>query len=128
MLTRGTKTRNAQQIAEFFDSIGGRRERHLRQQHLGVGCTPSSTRTSDKAMAAYADVVNNPTFPEDEAAAMKKRVIAGIAAQDADWFAQASRYFRGQFYGPMNSPYQFLAIGTKKNVEELHHRSDARLV
>lgn len=116
MLTRGTKTRNAQQIAEFFDSIGG---------EVSATCGNNTwawnaaflNKDLDKAMAAYADVVNNPTFPEDEAAAMKKRVIAGIAAQDADWFAQASRYFRAQFYGPMNSPYRFLAIGTKKNVE-----------
>jgi zinc protease len=116
MLTRGTKTRNAQQIAEFFDSIGG---------DVSATCGNNTwawnaaflNKDLDKAMAAYADVVNNPTFPEEEAAAMKKRVIAGIAAQDADWFAQASRYFRAQFYGPMNSPYRFLAIGTKKNVE-----------
>lgn len=116
MLTRGTKTRNAQQIAEFFDSIGG---------DVSATCGNNTwawdasflNKDLDKAMAAYADVVNNPTFPEDEASAMKKRVIAGIAAQDADWFAQASRYFRAQFFGPMNSPYQFLAIGTQKNVE-----------
>lgn len=116
MLARGTKTRNAQQIAEFFDSIGG---------EVSATCGNNTwawnaaflNKDLDKAMAAYADVVNNPTFPENEAAAMKKRVIAGIAAEDADWFAQASRYFRQQFYGPMNSPYQFLAIGTQKNVE-----------
>ena len=116
MLTRGTKTRSAQQIAEFFDSIGG---------EVSATCGNNTwawnaaflNKDLDKAMTAYADVVNNPTFPDDQVAAMKKRVIAGIAAQDADWFAQASRYFRQQFYGPMNSPYQFLAIGTQKNVE-----------
>lgn len=116
MLTRGTKTRNAQQIAEFFDSIGG---------EVSATCGNNTwawnaaflNKDLDKAMVAYADVVNNPSFPDKEAAAMKKRVIAGIAAQDADWFAQASRYFRAQFYGPMNSPYRFLAIGTQKNVE-----------
>ncbi|HEY2584748.1 MAG TPA: pitrilysin family protein [Tepidisphaeraceae bacterium] len=116
MLARGTKSRNAEQIAEFFDAIGG---------EVGATCGNNTwawsasflSKDLDKALPAYADVVNHPTFPEDEASAMKKRTESAIAAQDADWFAQASRYFRQQFYGPMNSPYQFVALGTEKNVQ-----------
>lgn len=116
VLTRGTKTRTAQQIAEFFDSIGGGMSGTCGNNTWAWNAA-FLNKDLDKAMAAYADVVNNPSFPEDQVAAMKKRVIAGIAAEDADWFAQASRYFREQYYGPMNSPYRFLAIGTQKNVE-----------
>lgn len=116
MLTRGTKTKNAQQIAEFFDAIGG---------EVGATCGNNTwawsasflSKDFDKALPAYADVVNNPALPDEEAAAMKKRTESAIAAEDADWFAQAGRYFRQQFYGPMNSPYQFVALGTEKNVE-----------
>jgi zinc protease len=116
MLVRGTKTKSASQIAEFFDSIGG-------AVHTSCGNNTWScdatflARDFDKAFTAYADVVNNPAFADGEAAAMKKRIEAAIAAQDADWSAQAGRFFKKQFYGPMNSPYQFLAIGTPQNVE-----------
>ena len=69
------------------------------------------------ALEAYADVVNNPTFPADELEPMKQRVIAGIQSQDADWTTQAFRYFKQQYFGPSNSPYQFLTIGTADNVK-----------
>jgi zinc protease len=116
MLTRGTKTRNAQQIAEFFDAIGGEVSATCGNNTWAWSASFLS-KDLDKALPAYADVVNNPTFPGDEASAMKKRTESAIAAQDADWFAQAGRYFRQQFYGPMHSPYQFVALGTKQNVE-----------
>jgi zinc protease len=69
-----------------------------------------------KTMEVYADVVNNPTFPESEIGQMKKRVIAGIESIDADWTSQAMRFFKQKYFGPMNSPYQFLPIGVKENV------------
>jgi zinc protease len=117
LLTRGTKTRDAAQIAEFFDSIGG---------EIGASCGNNTwswsanclTKDFDKAFEAYADVVCNPAFKADEATDMKRRIVAAIAAQDADWTAQAGRFFKKEFYGPQNSPYQFLAVGTKENVEK----------
>lgn len=115
-LTRGTKSRTAAQIAEFFDSIGGAMDASCGKNTWSWDAT-CLARDFDKAFEAYADVVNNPTFPQDETAAQKKRILAAIGEQDADWFAQAQRYFKKQFFGPMNSPYQFAPIGTQKNVE-----------
>ena len=80
---------HAEQIAEFFDSIGG---------DLDTKCGNNSwiwnatclREDFAKAFEVYADVVNNPSFPEPEFAAMKKRVGAAIAQQDADWTQQAA--------------------------------------
>ena len=115
MLMRGTKTRSAQQIAEFWDSIGG---------DMNTGCGNNSWLWTasclkgdlTKAMEVYGDVVNNPAFADSEASPMKQRVLAAIAGQDADWAAQAMRYFKKEFYGPLNSPYRFVVVGTKENV------------
>ena len=62
MLPRGTKTRSAQQISEFFDSIGG---------DLDTKCGNNSwiwnatclREDFAKAFEVYADVVNNPSLP-----------------------------------------------------------------
>ncbi|HSU65484.1 MAG TPA: pitrilysin family protein, partial [Tepidisphaeraceae bacterium] len=116
MLVRGTKTRNAQQIAEFFDSIGGAINTMCGNNTWAWQAT-SLSKDFDKAFEAYADVVNNPVFADNEASALKKRTEAAIAAQDADWSAQAGRFFKEKFYGPLNSPYKFQAIGTAKGVE-----------
>jgi zinc protease len=115
MLPRGTSSRSAQQIAEFFDSIGG---------DLGTSCGNNTWSWSTncmkedfaKTIEVFADVVNNPSFPDSESAQMKQRIIAGIESQDADWEQQALRFFKQKYYGPHNSPYQFLARGTKENV------------
>jgi zinc protease len=118
MLPRGTATRSAREVAEFFDSIGG---------DLSTTCGNNSWTWSATCLKAdfanafevYADVVNNPAFPADELATMKKRVLAQIASQDADWTNQAFRYFKQQYYGPLKSPYQFMPVGTEQNVAGL---------
>ena len=48
---------------------------------------------------------------------MKKRIAAAIAGQDADWTAQAMRFFKKEYYGPLDSPYQFQPSGTEQNFE-----------
>ncbi len=114
-LPRGTKTRSAEDIATFFDSIGGQ---------FDTTCGNSSfvwhaTFLRDdlpKALEVFADVVKNPTFPDDEVKEIKDRVAAAIDSQDRDWFAGGGRYFRSVFFGPVKSPYQFTALGTKDNV------------
>jgi zinc protease len=116
MLARGTKTRSAQYIAEFWDSIGG---------DFDASCGSNSwvwkatclKADFDKAFEVYADTVNNPAFADAELGKVKPRVLAEIAQQDSDWLPQSVRFFRKQFYGPMNSPYQFMAVGTESNVQ-----------
>jgi zinc protease len=66
-----------------------------------------------KAIEVYADVVSNPSFPDAELASVKQRTLAAIESQDADWQAQAMRFFRKSYFGPSNSPYQFTTIGQK---------------
>jgi zinc protease len=118
MLPRGTKTRSAQQIAEFFDSVGG---------DLGTTCQANFWSVEANCLKddfartfeVYADVLNNPALPDAELDGMKQRVLAEIESQDADWTAQAFRFFKQKFYGPMNSPYQFLPIGQTPVVKEL---------
>ncbi len=69
-----------------------------------------------KLLETYTDIVANPSFPETEIAPMKERMLAAIESQDSDWFAQANRFFKKSYFGPLNSPYQFTVLGTKENV------------
>jgi zinc protease len=117
MLPRGTARRSADQIAEFFDSIGG---------SIDTSCGNNSWSWNssclkadfDKTMDVYADIVNHPAFPDAELAPMKQRIDAAIAGEDADWTAQAMRFFKHEYYGPSNNPYQFTPIGTTDNVDK----------
>jgi len=115
LLPRGTTTRSAEQIADFFDLTGGALETRCGDNtwYWNVTCTKDDFA---RAMEVYADVVNNPAFAADETSEMKKRTLAAIGEEDAAWDNQAFRYFKSQYFGPMHSPYQFQAIGTAQNV------------
>jgi zinc protease len=118
MLPRGTRTRSARQIAEFFDSIGGELDTSCQNNYWSwtASCLKDDFAN---AFEVYADVVKDPSFPEDELGTMKTRVLAQIESQDADWQTQAFRFFKQKFFGPMNSPYQFMAVGEAPNVKQL---------
>jgi zinc protease len=121
MLPRGTTTRSAQEIASFFDSIGGELDTGTGDRRFGGNnawfWTASCLKDDlPKALEVFADVVHNPAFPDGETEAMKRRVLAEIAGLDADWLQQSMRFFRKTYYGPMRSPYQFMPVGTPENV------------
>ena len=81
---------------------------------MGVRAT---ARLYDRDFTVRVDlplVVNNPSFPGAEVKPMKERILAQIEGEDADWEQQALRFFKKQYYGPINSPYQFLPRGTKE--------------
>ena len=116
MLMRGTTTRSANQIAEFFDATGGSMDAACGNNswHWDANCLKGDFA---KTMAMYADIVNNPAFDEAELAPLKTRIVASIKSEDADWTQQSIRFFKKQYYGPLNSPYQFLPQGTEQNAE-----------
>jgi zinc protease len=118
MLPRGTTTRSAEQIAEFFDSIGGSIDTACGNNtwYWNSACLKTDF---DKTMDVYGDVVNHPAFADSELAEMKQRVDAQIGSEDADWTAQSTRFFKHEFYGPQNNPYQFMPEGTTENVDKL---------
>ncbi len=119
LVSRGTATRNAQQIAEFFDSIGG---------NFSADCGASSWTWSarcmrddfERTMNVFEELVTKPSFPESELAPMKDRIAAAIEGIDADWRSQATRFFYQQYFEPSGSPFQFQPIGTKENLESFH--------
>lgn len=77
MLTKGTKTRSATQIAEEMEFLGG-------SINSGAGWNNSSVTISvtsdklDQAMAILADVVLNPTFTQSELDLLKSQAIDGL--------------------------------------------------
>jgi zinc protease len=114
-LARGTTTRSADQIADFFDLTGA---------DFAATCGNNSwfwtvscaSADFGRTMGVYADVVNHPAFDPAQVAQLKTRLGAAIDGQDAAWDGQAFRYFKQQYFGPKNLPYQFQALGSKSNL------------
>jgi zinc protease len=114
-LPRGTTTRSADDIAKFFSSTGGEIETACGNNTWSwtANCLKGNL---DKTLEVYSDVVTHPAFADKEVEQMKRRIAARIAGEDADWSAQAIRFFKQKFFGPLDSPYQYVPLGSAQNV------------
>ncbi len=75
MLSRGTKNRSKQELDEEVDFIGAT----LSTYSTGVYAS-SLTKHSDKIIELMADVLLNPTFPEEELEKVKTQTLSGLAS------------------------------------------------
>lgn len=83
LLNEGTITRSSRQLAEEIERLGA---------HLSAGSSADNTTVSAATLSLYssdvlkllADIVLNPTFPEDEIALYRKNAIQGLESQRAN--------------------------------------------
>jgi zinc protease len=98
LLRRGTRSRSAEQFAAELDFIGGR---------LGMGAGYDSSDGSAefmkkdlaKGLDLLADVLLNPTFPDQEVTKMLKQNIDGIKSAKDSAGGVISRYYSAYLYG-----------------------------
>ena len=77
MLTKGTKTRNATQIAEEIEFLGGSIGNGAGWNNSNISVTVTSDKL-DQAMAILADVALNPNFDQKELDLLKSQTLDGL--------------------------------------------------
>ncbi len=77
MLTKGTKTRSATEIAEAIEFLGGSISSGAAWNSSFVSVTVTSDKV-DKALAIMADVVLNPKFDQKELDLLKSQTLDGL--------------------------------------------------
>ena len=77
MLTKGTKTRSATQIAEDMEFLGGSLDTGAGWNNSVVTATVLSDKV-DQAMAILSDVVLNPAFDQKELDLLKSQTLDGL--------------------------------------------------
>lgn len=98
LLTKGTTTRSATQIAETIEGVGG---------SLGSSAGDDWLTVSGSALAEHlplafelvADVVQRPTFPQDEFELARRRTLSGLQAALGQPGELARRRFLEEVYG-----------------------------
>jgi len=78
LLTKGTKTRSAEQIAEQIEFLGGSINSGTNWNYSFVTVTVSSDKV-EQAMAILSDVVLNPSFNQDEIDLLKSQTLDELA-------------------------------------------------
>lgn len=125
LLRKGTKTRSADQISAELDFIGGL---------LGAGSTYDYTNGTaefikkdiNKGLELLADVLLNPTFPQDEVSKMLKQRIDGIKSAKDQAQGVIGTYYNAYLYGshpygrPTGGDEKSLAAITRDDVQKFY--------
>jgi zinc protease len=117
MLTRGTPTRSATDIAAETATLGASLSAASSWDH-SVVVLHVPTATLDSAWSLFADVALHPTFPDSEFARVKRERLTSLVQLADHAPAVADRALASILYGP-NDPYGRPSIGSQQTVESL---------
>jgi zinc protease len=125
LLTKGTATRSAQQIAQTIDFVGGHLDANAGTEagYVDLGVTSDQL---DLGFDLVADVVLHPTFPQDELERWRRQAVNGlqINLQDASYVATTAniRLIFGDYpYGrPAGGTPESLAGLTRDDLVAFH--------
>jgi zinc protease len=98
VLTEGTKTRSSTEIADEADFIAAHPNVGVDRENVVV-TTEALTRHWERALDLWADVVLNPTFPEQEIERVRKERLTDLRRLRDDPNAIAERVATGLLYG-----------------------------
>lgn len=126
-LLKGTATRSAADIARFLEDIGGAINTSTGNNSLSVGCQILA-EDLDAGLELMADVVMNPSFPEDAFLREKESFVADAEEDQEDPLSVAFRQERRVAYGhvsygnaPSGTPESLSSL-TVQNVRKQYER------
>jgi len=117
MLTEGTTTRTAPQIAEQAAQLGTTVVTASSMDATSVSVS-ALTRNFPAALDLAADVALHPTFPKEETARQRASRLASLTDQRANPTIVATNVMNAALFGPKH-PYGYSEIGTKASVEQI---------
>lgn len=125
LLTKGTTTRNAKQIAEEIDFVGGQLSVTAADDWTTLKTTVL-TDFLDTGLTLLADVVTHSTFPAAELENTRRQMLAALQAASGQPDLLAERRFRQELYGAhpyghTTTPASIAAI-TRRDVVEFYQR------
>jgi zinc protease len=116
MLLKGTQSRTAEQIADSIESVGGDISAFSGNNSFGV--TARVMREDfDLGLDVFADVLQNPTFPDDKLARERETQLAEIKAEQDQMIRAGQQVLREALY--TRHPYRLNPLGKPESVAKL---------
>ena len=116
MLDQGTDTMTAQQVAEFFDSIGGQMSMQAGRNTIYGSATVLSD-DFEEALELFAQCFLQPAFPEDQFDRVQRLALAAIERRSDSPQAEAFELLYDNL--PPESPYHLVQDGKFETVQKL---------
>ena len=117
LLDRGTPTRTAEQLALAFDSLGATLDTRANESTLAVS-TEFLSRDTQRALALLAELVAQPSFPEDEVKKVLAQFVDAARSVKDNPQAASGIAFRRFFYGPTH-PYSRPLRGNESSLPKI---------
>ena len=117
MLQEGTATRSSKQIADEFEFIGSQLSASTGRERTIVGAE-TLVRHFPKALELVSDLLQNPTFPEEELVRVRSQRLTAVRRLRDDATALADQVAPALLYG-RESPYGHPINGTVDMFEAL---------
>jgi len=115
-LTRGTTQRDENQIAEFFDSMGGSIGASSGWNTIYVRAI-SLKKDFGGTLDVFSDVVLRPAFSPELLESTRRRQLAALRSAQNTALGQCGLYFNRQFF--LDGPYRFPSTGSEKTIAAL---------
>ncbi|QGJ70434.1 Hypothetical protein PBC10988_21310 [Planctomycetales bacterium 10988] len=116
MLDKGTKQFSAEEIATYFDSIGGRMSISAGRSTL-YGSATVLKEDFAEAFERFSDCIVQPTFPEDQFAKMQQLALLAIARRATNPQSEIFELFYDAL--PESTPYHLIQGGKEATVSKL---------
>jgi len=117
MLTRGTETRTAQDIAEQIESIAGDVSGFSGRNSFGV-TVESLSKNFPEAFEIFSDVLLHPSFDAQEIERARREILAEINRQGDDLLKTTVNLFLETLYS--EHPYKYNTLGTVETVSDFN--------
>ena len=116
LLTKGTKTRSAEEISHEIESMAGTLNGFSGRNSLGMQMDILS-RDFEEGLDIFADCLLNPVFSDSEVEEQRRELLAAIKSMDDNLASMAMRNFQRDLYG--KHPYHLNTIGTTETISGL---------
>ncbi len=119
MMDEGTKTRSALEISKELAMLGANlgTSSHLDSSTVTLSALKQNL---DASLDIFADVIQNPVFPQSELDRLRKQQLARIGQEKSSPFATAQRLLPGLLYGTGHAyGNSFTGTGTEESVKAM---------
>ncbi|RMH45068.1 MAG: hypothetical protein D6689_00830 [Deltaproteobacteria bacterium] len=116
MLTKGTRKRSAEQIAEAVDFVGARLNAGASLEATTLSCS-ALTKHVDTCFDLLPDVAANPTFPAKEMDQVRDQLITAVRQRRDDAQQLAAAHFDNELWGDDHVRGWPITVNTIKAIE-----------
>ena len=121
MFSEGTSKRTSEKISEEIEHLAFRFKEDVSRNHIFFSINGLKNNL-DSGMKLFADITQNPIFPEQETERLRSEILADITSSQDNANKVAGTAARAILYGGVNTEYGHPIIGSTKSIKNIQQK------